>query len=102
MIKPQSSTPAIDTSQWPSSSRTMTASTSVPVTTLPSPPVLSLKRPLLDYIRYGVINLQPFLSRGRRLDQAESSVSRRQGTVELSTLRSRVISLSASTELHGS
>ncbi|KAH0898656.1 hypothetical protein HID58_048224 [Brassica napus] len=58
MIKPQSFTPAIDTSQWPLLLKNydrlnVRTGHYTPISSGHSP----LKRPLLDYIRYGVINL---------------------------------------------
>ncbi|KAJ4910099.1 putative H/ACA ribonucleoprotein complex subunit 4 [Raphanus sativus] len=58
MIKPQSFTPTIDTSQWPlllKNYNLLNVRTGhyTPLPSGHSP----LKRPLLDYIRYGVINL---------------------------------------------
>ncbi|KAJ0255436.1 PUA domain-containing protein [Hirschfeldia incana] len=58
MIKPQSFTPAIDTSQWPLLLKNydllnVRTGHYTPISSGHSP----LKRPLVDYIRYGVINL---------------------------------------------
>uniref|UniRef100_A0A1J3H9Z4 H/ACA ribonucleoprotein complex subunit 4 n=1 Tax=Noccaea caerulescens TaxID=107243 RepID=A0A1J3H9Z4_NOCCA len=58
MIKPQSFTPAIDTSHWPillKNYNLLNVRTGhyTPISAGHSP----LKRPLIDYIRYGVINL---------------------------------------------
>ncbi|KAG2324889.1 hypothetical protein Bca4012_039384 [Brassica carinata] len=57
-IKPQSFTPAIDTSQWPLLLKNydrlnVRTGHYTPISSGHSP----LKRPLIDYIRYGVINL---------------------------------------------
>ncbi|OAE29539.1 hypothetical protein AXG93_4486s1110 [Marchantia polymorpha subsp. ruderalis] len=58
LIKPQSSTPALDTSQWPILLKNydklnIRTGHYTPIPTGHSP----LKRPLFDYVRYGVINL---------------------------------------------
>ncbi|CAF2059139.1 H/ACA ribonucleoprotein complex subunit 4-like [Brassica napus] len=58
MIKPQSFTPSIDTSQWPLLLKNydrlnVRTGHYTPISSGHSP----LKRPLIDYIRYGVINL---------------------------------------------
>nr|VDD24525.1 unnamed protein product [Brassica oleracea] len=103
MIKPQSSTPAIDTSQWPlllknyDRLNVRTGHYTPHLLRSLSPQASS---PRLHQVQ---CHQSPTLPLTRSsLGSSESSVSRRQGTVELSTLRSRVISLSASTELHGS